>query len=41
VPYSAAAARALYTDPARVWLREQVATALEEREAFTRRSAKT
>lgn len=41
VPYSPAAARALYSDPKRRWLRDQVAAALQERELFTRASALT
>lgn len=39
VPYSTEAARALYSDPKRRWLRDQVAAALQERELFTRSSA--
>lgn len=39
VPYSKDAARALYADPKRRWLREQVQAALNERELFTRSSA--
>lgn len=39
VPYSRDAARALYTDPRRRWLRDKVQTALNERELFTRTSA--
>lgn len=38
-PYSPAAARQLYADPKRRWLRDQVKAALEERELFTRSSA--
>jgi len=38
-PFSPEAARAAYTDPKRRWFREQVKTALDDREAFTRRSA--
>ena len=38
-PYSRDAARALYTDPKRRWLRDQVATGLQERELFIRRCA--
>lgn len=38
-PYSPGAARALYADPKRRWLRDQVQAALNERELFTRRSA--
>ena len=34
----AAAARELYTDPQRRWLRTQVLAALNEREAFIKRS---
>lgn len=36
-----AAALALYQDPKRRWLRDQVKTAMDEREAFIRRSAAT
>ena len=36
--FSAAAARELYTDPQRRWLRTQVLAALNEREAFIKRS---
>lgn len=39
VPYSRDAARAVYTDPKRRWLRDQVAKALEQRELFTRSCA--
>lgn len=39
VPFSPAAARSLYADPKRRWLRDQVLTALQERELFTRSSA--
>ena len=39
VPFSPAAARALYADPKRRWLRDQVLAALQERELFTRTSA--
>ena len=39
VPYSRDAARKLYADPKRRWLRDQVATALNERELFTQASA--
>lgn len=39
VPYSPQAARALYEDPKRRWLRAQVQAALDERELFTRNSA--
>lgn len=35
------AARAVYTDPKRRWLRDQVLAALNERELFTRASALT
>lgn len=38
VPYSKDAARALYADPKRRWLRDQVSVALNERELFTRAS---
>lgn len=38
VPYSPAAAQALYADPARAWLRLQVREALARRELFTQRS---
>lgn len=38
-PYSAAEARALYSDPELAWLRDQVKAALAERELFIRRSA--
>lgn len=41
VPYSPAAARALYGDKRRTWLRDQVQAALDERELFTRSSAAT
>lgn len=41
VPCSAQAARDLYADPKRRWLRDQVKTALDEREAFIQRSAAT
>jgi hypothetical protein len=37
--YSPEAARKLYSDPKRRWLRDQVREALEERALFTRRSA--
>jgi hypothetical protein len=36
VAYSPKAARELYSDPKRRWLRDQVQTALQERELFTR-----
>lgn len=36
LPYSPEAARRLYADSKRRWLRDQVATALEERALFTR-----
>jgi hypothetical protein len=39
VPFSPTEARRLYSDPKRQWLREQLQTALDERERFTRRSA--
>lgn len=39
VPFSAAAARDLYGDPKRRWVRDQVKAALEERDAFIRGSA--
>lgn len=39
VPYSTDAARALYTDGKLRWLRDQVVAALDEREAFIKRSA--
>jgi hypothetical protein len=39
VPYTPAAAQALYSDPKRTWLRDQVRQALEDRELFTRSSA--
>jgi hypothetical protein len=39
VPYSPQAARSLYGDPKRRWLRDQVVAALQERELFTRSSA--
>ena len=39
VAYSADAVRALYSDPKRRWLREQVQAALNERELFTHSSA--
>jgi hypothetical protein len=38
-PFSPDAARALYSDPKRRWLRDQVKAALEDREAFTQGSA--
>lgn len=38
-PFSADAARALYADTKRRWLRDQVRQALEERELFMRSSA--
>jgi hypothetical protein len=38
VAYSPKAARELYSDPKRRWLRDQVQTALQERELFTRAS---
>jgi hypothetical protein len=39
VPFSATAARELYSDPKRRWLCDQVQAALDERELFTRSSA--
>jgi hypothetical protein len=36
VPFSKDAARKLYSEPKRRWLRDQVAAALNERELFTR-----
>lgn len=39
MPFSREAALALYSDPKRRWLRSQVATALDERERFIKRSA--
>lgn len=39
VPYSPEAARRLYGDAKRRWLRDQVQAALDERELFTRSSA--
>jgi hypothetical protein len=41
VPYSPSAARTLYADPKRQWLRVQVKAALDERDRFTRSSAAT
>jgi hypothetical protein len=41
VAYTPAAARALYSDKRRTWLRDQVQAALDERELFTRSSAAT
>ena len=41
VPYSADAARALYSDPKRRWLCDQVRQALDERELFMRSSAQS
>lgn len=38
-PYSREAARKLYTDPKRQWLRDQVSAALNERELFTQACA--
>ena len=38
-PFSPAECRRLYADPKRRWLRDQVSTALNERELFTRSSA--
>ena len=39
LPYSRDAARRLYADPKRRWLRDQVGAALQERELFTRACA--
>lgn len=39
VAYSPDAARALYADPKRRWLRDQVKAALDDRELFTRACA--
>jgi diadenosine tetraphosphatase ApaH/serine/threonine PP2A family protein phosphatase len=39
LPFSKEAARALYNDPERLYVREQVQAALNERELFTRSSA--
>lgn len=39
--YSPAAARDLYSDPKRRWLREQVKAALDDKELFTQRSGAT
>lgn len=39
--FSKQAARTVYTDPKRRWLRDQVLAALNERELFTRASAQT
>ena len=39
LPYSREAARKLYSDPKRRWLRDQVSAALQERELFTRACA--
>lgn len=39
LPFSAEAARALYADAKRRWLRAQVKVALDERELFIKRSA--
>lgn len=39
LPYSAEAARKLYSDPKRRWLCDQVQAALDERELFMRSSA--
>lgn len=41
VPYSVDAARKLYSDPKRRWLRDQVKAALDDRELFTRACAAT
>jgi hypothetical protein len=40
VPFSAKAAADLYNDPKRRWLRDQVQTALDDRELFTRSCAR-
>ena len=40
VPYTKDAARRLYADPRRRWLRDQVQAALQERELFTRACAR-
>lgn len=40
VPFTPAAARQLYEDPKRRWLRDQVQAALDERALFTQASAK-
>lgn len=39
VPFTTKSARDLYEDPKRRWLRDQVQTALDDRELFTRSSA--
>jgi hypothetical protein len=39
LPFSAAAARQLYLNPKRRWLREQVKAALDEKDRFIQRSA--
>jgi hypothetical protein len=41
LPFSREAAHKVYTDPKRRWLRDQIKTALEERERFMQRSART
>lgn len=41
VAFNPAAARALYSDPKRRWLRDQVEAALAERELFTRASVQS
>ena len=41
VPFSAGAARTLYADPKRVWVRRQVIEALDDLELFTRSSARS
>lgn len=41
VPFSKDAARKLYTDPKKRWLRQQVITAANKAELFTRDSAQT
>lgn len=40
VPFSTKAAADLYNDPKRRWLRDQLQTALDDRELFTRSSAR-
>ncbi len=41
LPFSPAAARELYSEPQRHWIRKQVKAALEDAEAFIQRSAAT
>lgn len=41
VAYTPAAARALYSDPRRVWVRRQVIESLDDIELFTRSSARS